>query len=176
MFPDQRVIGGILVIGSLVGAIIITFRFISTNPNVRRDYLIWLIAFCFVSTGFTIAKLTSNNSEIPKPKAIRTIMRMQFYGDYRTPTIVSRENMSTSHPLQFVEQKIDSTAPNGIRFIRDWWTITLIYEHPIISNEITLNFNQPGFPSYELKFADERCAIYAINGSIPAGILEIEAK
>jgi hypothetical protein len=120
-------------------------------------------------------------SKIGPAGAIKTELRLQFYGDTRIPTEIRADNIYDWYTLWSPHAEASFTDATGkvlssTVLSAKSWNIFVIFETPTRYRELSVSFSAPGFPQYEVKKATERYAIINVQADIPAGALEIYAK
>lgn len=121
-----------------------------------------------------------NIAQKPKLKSsgvVRTLLRLQFFGDYRYPTALHEENIYGWRAL-FTKFTIFDPAGNGDTPVGSMtcWTIVILFTQPVTYRELNVWFSAAGLPTHEAKVVDQRYVVININGDVPVGALEIHAK
>jgi hypothetical protein len=111
---------------------------------------------------------------------IKTDLRLQFYGDTRTPTEIYSENINGWYTLWGPYEKATLRDASG-KVLSETeypkrWDIFVIFEKPTRYKQLVVSFSGPSFPQHEVKVQTDRFAIVDVVADIPAGALEIYAQ
>lgn len=108
-------------------------------------------------------------------------LRLQFFGDDRTPTSVRHENVGVWYayfnPSARASYKSTTDGKETmIAILPKTWVIFVVFERPTKYREITVGFSSPGLPVYDIRQPTEKSVIVSFRDDIPAGELEISTK
>ena len=112
--------------------------------------------------------------------ADHAVLRLQFFGDDRIPTKIRQENVGCwfSYFTQHAKISFKDVSDKVIQTheIPKNWAIYIVFEKPTSFNEVTVGFNAPGLPMYDVMHPNSRAIMVSFRGDIPAGELEISTK
>lgn len=148
-------------------------------PQLSNTALVLLVSFGTLLIGLITGSAIQKRFGSDKPKKLKTCLRLQFFGDNKTPIKSHSENIHYwysmwSESKNILMQKSDGQVVHQ-SLIPKTWTIFVTFEKPISFTQMEVSFSAPGFPGHEVKHTNSRFAIIHIQGDVPAGSLEISA-
>jgi hypothetical protein len=120
--------------------------------------------------------------QIPSPQPLPTGIRLQFFGDNRIPTVISRNNVAVNFSyftpsLSITPQDAKGKAMAGGMQIPPNWVIFLSFDKPAIYTSIAVDFSNPAImPIIDRQFQGVRAIVVSTRGQVPAGVLDIHTE
>lgn len=118
---------------------------------------------------------------VPDQKFIKTALKLQFFGDYRTPIEVSSSNIASwyayySPSMRMTMHDADGKEVGGHE-IPPSWAIFMALDLPSTFRQGVISFSNPEKISpMEVRFSGSRAIVSTVAGQVPAGILEVYAQ
>lgn len=154
--------------------------------------LIWAVLQFAYNTRLSskdseIALLTRKLADKPdasqaddKPSFVDSVLRVQFYGDDRTPTENHRSNIHSWFVWWSPTVNIESSTPEGkkVQLFHGSKSYVMIvnFDKPTRFHQAIVSFSEAGFPSYLIQQASDRHVVIAINGDVPLGSMELRLQ
>jgi hypothetical protein len=113
------------------------------------------------------------------PTYIRTELRLQFFGDQRTPHEISSVNIATwfayfSPSITLTPQDASGNPLPGGFEVPPSWAIFITVDIPSSYRQATVRFSNPEvMPITEVRMATTRSIVVTARSQFPAGVLEI---
>jgi hypothetical protein len=186
MFPAFRLLGwiviavGLAILGYAIAAFV-TGRISPERLAMPFSAVAAALGFALViATGLAFdpyAFRTPDTTATP----IRSVLRLQFYGDERVPTAIENQNVATWYTLYSPRAAMISTdnatgKKTTVAEIPKSWAIFMTFDRPTTFNEVTVSLSSPGLPAYDIKQTTTRSVLVTFSSDIPAGTLEIATK
>jgi hypothetical protein len=113
------------------------------------------------------------------PTAIRTGIRLQFFGDTRIPQPIDSNNIASwfayfSPSLSFEFKDKDGKTLDGGTHIPPNWVIYLTLDKPASFKQVVVDFSNPSeMPIIDTQQQNSRAIMVSTRGLMPAGVLDI---
>ena len=136
--------------------------------------------FGFVGSNNVAKNPLSEHSNL-EASFIRTSLRLQFFGDYRTPIEISSRNVATWYayysPSMNVTFKDADGKEIGGQGMPPSWAIFITLDKPTAYRQGIVSFSNPEkAPPMEVRFATTRSMVSTVAGQVPAGVLEVHIE
>jgi hypothetical protein len=176
--PEWRVFGWVLI------AISVGVLFWSTAaflvPKTAASLILKGFPFALGAMGVCmaacIALAVERPSSIPKTDEGASL-RLQFYGDDRWPTQMTATNVTDWFTFRSAQGRVVTRDESGkeheILAVPETWAVMIVFNKQTTYREVSVGFNAPGLPNYNVFQKTQRSIVVAFNGHIPAGQLEI---
>lgn len=113
-------------------------------------------------------------------RADHASIRIQFFGDVRLPAVTRRVNIATWFTYFTPHARFEFKDKDGnvlqTHELPKAWAIFLVFDRPTDYRNLTVGFNAPGLPIYDIMQTGERAALVALRGDPPPGELEITTQ
>lgn len=114
--------------------------------------------------------------------AIKTGIRLQFFGDRRIPTEVSNDNIAVwfayfTPSLSITPKDAQGNTIAGGIEVPPNWVIFLLLQKPAVYRQVIVDFSNPQLmPVIDRQMMSVRAIIISTRGQIPAGVLHIHTE
>jgi hypothetical protein len=110
------------------------------------------------------------------PQAIPTSLRLQFQANSLNPTCLDINNIANWYSLRNEMQIHEGPSPqypNGRVITRRFWTLYVVFDHPVSLKQIVFDGNGAQLPTIEVKDRSPRHAVIFISDDMPSCILDL---
>jgi hypothetical protein len=102
-----------------------------------------------------------------------TAIALQFYGDYRHPTVISERNLWRYYNLTMQTTLVESSGTKHVMAIS---VLFVTFVHPVRVGSLIVSSPDIALPMHEVKEFNDRFAVITFSGALPFGTLNLTLK
>lgn len=127
-------------------------------------------AIASLLVGLSLGLLLAGGLQRKRRVAKSASLRLHVFGDHRAPQKLSDENIFRWYYLQVETRFIQ---PDGTQHAGKHATLFVTFQDDVVIRTLTVQSPDMQLPIYEVKEFNQRYAIVAFGGNVPAGTLEV---